>query len=283
MQRNRVFIAPPAPTATLVTLDNSEWLDIQRHFKGRTLSEEVRKHLLDVTSLYASSFPATDSVKSLKDVVHRINDWKRQTANLRTFIWKKHRREDRDKEPVSIFWSAKGINLDIIQSQYLCDDSSELESQFPLALLDRILKGSIEVSKLVEHKLISNPSASDSRNLWFLWAAIAFSILGKARIPVRHHGRENLLIGPVYLLAKFQSKLPVDLQLRKILFGPELKPSDIPESFRKGAVIAYKIRRGNPTETLQRIFARWVRGDFRTDVDPLEDDILARFNRLTIS
>jgi hypothetical protein len=269
MQRNTVFVTVPNPTITPIKMDQHEWLTLEGHkgraLGGNTLSPAVRKHLLDVTSLYASSLRTPDAVKPLKEVLQRIEGWKRQTTSLRRLIWK-------NGGPAKVSWRHRIKNWDAnLEQIFLAAPCTEPEFQFPLALLDRVLKGTSLVAEIVEDELRGDAGTSDYRNLWFLWAALVLSILRNAGIPVKDPKRKNLSPGPVRLLAKLQSKLPVELQLRKTQ-----------DSLRKGAVIAFKIRRGNPTTIIQQILGRWARGDFRRRFSsPEENSVLRRFDRLT--
>lgn len=281
MQRNIVFVTPPTTTITSISIDDYEWPHFGKYIDASSanrLSQDVKLHLLEVTNLYASSLRANASVKPLKQVLDRITDWTRRTSGMTRGVWTEskatagHNFKKRSED-----WTA---DFEAIQQEFLCAPLTKIESQFPLALLDRILTGCIETAKLVHHKLWIEAGASDDRKLWFLWAALVFSILREADIPVKHPRRENLLDGAVYLLARLQLKLPPELHLRKLTDNEELILGDIPDSFRKGAVIAFKLRTGNPTRTMQRMLARWVQGDFRRGVEMLDDKFLTRFDRL---
>lgn len=268
MQRNTVFVTRPTVRIVPVRIDDHEWLTIQgpkgKNLAGKTLSPKVREHLIEITSLYASSLRSPDAVKPLKEVLHRIQGWKRQTASLRKLIWK-------EGGPAKIGEQHRTRNWDInLEQIFLADPRTELETQFPLALLDRVLGATTLVSEMVMEDLQDDAGTADYRNLWFLWAALVLSILRSAEIPVKHPTRKNLLPGPVRLLAKLQSKLPAELQLRKT-----------PDSLQKAAVIAFKIRRGNPTTKMQRILMRWAKGDFRRSFGSPDNSVLRRFDRLT--
>ncbi|MCK1580699.1 hypothetical protein IVB03_14175 [Bradyrhizobium sp. 168] len=268
MQRNTVFVAVPNAAIPPIKMDEHEWLALQgqkgKALGGKTLSPAVRTRLLAVTILYASSLRAPDAVEPLKEVLRRIEGWKRQTVSLRRLIWKK-------SGPAKVGWQHRIKNWDAnLEQIFLASPCTEPELQFPLALLDRVLKGTTIVAEVVEDELRGDAGTSDYRNLWFLWAALVLSILRNAGIPVKHPKRKNLLPGPVRLLAKLQSKLPAELQLRKTQ-----------DSLRKGAVIAFKIRRGNPTASIQRILRRWAKGDFRRRFGSPDNSVLSRFDRLT--
>jgi len=178
MQRNKVFVTVPRAAITPVMMDEHEWLFIQgqngKKLNGKALTPEVRKRLLEVTSLYASSLRSPHSVEPLKEVLNRIEALKRQTDGLRSYIWK----ESKAVKSELLYWQDRidnwDTNLAEIQERLLCIPRTELESQFPLALLDRALKGSILVAKLVQHELREDAGTSDDRNLWFLWAALVF-------------------------------------------------------------------------------------------------------------
>lgn len=284
MQRNTVFVTPPNTTMTSISIADYEWSHFGKYIgasSANRLSQEVKQHLLEVTNLYASSLRTNASVKPLKQVLDRLTDWTRITSRMARGVWTDSKATaGHNFQKHSEDWTA---DFEEIQKKFLCAPLSEIESHFPLALLDRILTGSIETTKLVRHKLWMEAGASDDRNLWFLWAALVFSILREAEIPVRHPRRENLLDGAVYLLARLQLKLPPELHLRRLTVREDLLLADIPDSFRKGAVIAFKIRKGNPTRTMQRMLTRWVRGDFRRGVEMLDNKFVGRFDRLTSS
>jgi len=268
MHRDSVFVAVPNIAIRPIHMDEHEWLTIQgpkgNKLGGKVLTPAVRKHLLEVTRLYASSLQTSDSVKPLKRVVDRIDGWKRQTASLRKFIWNKGKSPSARSKYLFADWDAK------LEKIFLEKPCNNLEIQFPLALLDRVLKGTILVSEIVQEQLQSDTESSEQKKLWFVWAATVFSILGKAGVSVRHPKRKNLLLGPVQLLSKLQAKLPAELHLRRTQ-----------DSFRKGAVVAFKIRSGNPTYKLERILRRWSRGDFSRRFGSPENSVLRRFDRLT--
>jgi hypothetical protein len=286
MRRNRAFIATPAAAVLPINMEEHEWLTIQgnKGLGGQTLPKEVRQHLLEVTGLYASSRQTAESTRPLREILHRLEKWRGQTNNLRATIWRNGTtREPKTLRSLHLFHHEDDWNTDIeeVQEQLLCSSWDDRELHYPLALLDRILNGAVLMTHLVEKKLSDDANESDGRRLWFLWAALVFSIITNAGIKVKHPKRDNLLPGPLHLLAKLQLKLPGELQLRKILSGSEMKPSDISETFRKGAVIAYKIRTGNPTQFMEQMLDRWVRGDFRRNSDMVDAKFLARFDRLT--
>jgi hypothetical protein len=254
MQRNQVFVSVPRVTTSAVTVKRDEWLFVQGKLDGKPLENKTRLKLLAATQLYASSFRSKETVESLGPILGKIKVWERQTKSLTNYIWKK----DSNAKDDLIDWMGRIENgkasLEDVRARYLCAPPTEQEDQFALAALDRIATGAILVANLLRKDLVENVAASDARNLWFLWAALVFSILGEDGHRLKHPSRKNLEGGPVLLLAKLQSKLPVGLQLRN---------QNKMESFRKGAVIAYKIRRNNPTKRLNAILTRWVNADFR--------------------
>jgi hypothetical protein len=64
-------------------------------------------------------------------------------------------------------------------------------------------------------KLFQEAEFERETKLWFLWAAAVLAILCIAHIPVKHPKRKQLLNGPIKVLEKLQSKLPLELQRRK--------------------------------------------------------------------
>jgi hypothetical protein len=160
-------------------------------------------------------------------------------------------------------------DLDDIIEGYFNRDPSKLQRIYPLARFDRLLKGTIFISDFTVEKLLQEAELARAAKLWFLWAAAVFAILSLAHIPVKHPKRKRLLTGPVKVLEKLQSKLPVDLQRRKTQ-----------SSLRKGAVIAYKIRKGNQIDLMQRLLTRRAKNRFDNNFGPDRGmkTFLRRFN-----
>ena len=286
MQRNRAFVSDPSVTDVPIVMQENDWLFTKgkngQRLGDKALTDDVKSYLVEATKLYASSLSQNDCVESLTEMLKRIEAWERHTESLRKYVWSTSKVEKAEfskwKQNIeSEDAEVEDIQADI-QARILCRPYGELEHKFALARLDRALLGSVLTAKLVRRNLRENAEAADVRNFWFLWAALVFSILGDAGIKLKHPRRKNLSSGPVALLGQLQSKLPEQLQLRKVPAGE--KPESI-ASFRKAAVIAYKIRRKDQTSAIRNILTRWVAGDFRTPVGMHEGIITARLYRLT--
>jgi hypothetical protein len=180
---------------------------------------------------------------------------------LRNIIWKKSADEKRREESYRPKFLEKlkteEIDLDDIIERYFNPDPSKPQINYPLARFDRLLKGAIFISDYTVERLFQEAKFERETKLWFLWAAAVFAILSLAHIPVKHPKRKQLLNGPVKVLERLQSKLPVDLQRRRTQ-----------DSLRKGAVNAYKIRNGNPIHLMQRFLTRWSKNNFDNKLGP---------------
>lgn len=252
----KVFITAARNPVEPIVLIESEWLILQDALcknkdKDQKLSGDTRSRLLKVTAIYASSWRDPKlSTQSLKTICKEIDAWRVKTARLRNIIWKqstdKKSREESYRSKLIEKFKAEEMDLDNIIERYFNRDPSNLQINYPLARFDRLLRGAILISDFTVGKLLQEAEFERETKLWFLWAAAVLAILCLAHIPVKHPERDELLTGPVKLLEKLQSKLPVGLQRRRTQ-----------DSLRKGAVNAYKIRRGFSIELMERLLTRW--------------------------
>ena len=191
MQRNRVFVSIPSVTDVPVVMQKNDWLFVegkngQKLGRDKALTDEVRSNLVEATKLYASSFSQNYAVDSLKETLKRIEAWERDTERLRNYVWRTSKVEKAEfskwKQNIeSEDAEVEDIQADI-QARILCRPYDELEHKFALARLDRALRGSVLTAKLVRRDLQENAVCADARNLWFLWAALVFSVLRDAGV-----------------------------------------------------------------------------------------------------
>jgi hypothetical protein len=222
------------------------------------LKRATRSKLLKVTNIYASSWRDPKLSKSLRTICKKISDWREDTDRLRIAIWEKSTdqtsREKLERSKLIKKIANEDIDLDDIIGRHFNQISSKIESIYPPARFDRLLKGSIAISDYIVERIIQDAVLNPEARLWFLWAATVFAILREADIPVKNPDRERLLTGPVKVLEKLQSKLP-----------EELKRRQKETSLRKGAVNAYKMRTGNNVALMQWFLTRWANGNFSTE------------------
>ena len=262
-----VFITAARNPVEPIVLLESEWLILQDALrkdqnKDQKLSADTRSRLLKVTNIYASSWrDPKPSTQPLKTICKEIDAWRVRTARLRNIIWKKSAdeksREESYRSKLIEKLKTEEMDLDDIIERYFNRDPSKLQINYPLARFDRLLKGAIFISDYTVEKLFQEAKFERETKLWFLWAAAVLAILCLAQIPVKNPRRKQLLNGPVKVLERLQSKLPVDLQRRRTQ-----------DSLRKGAVNAYKVRRGNQIDLMQRLLTRWAKNNFDNKVGP---------------
>ena len=220
-----VFITAARNPVEPIVLLEPEWLILQDALrkdqnKDQKLSADTRSRLLKVTNIYASSWrDPKPSTQSLKTICKEIDAWRVKTARLRNIIWKKlpdkKSREDSYRSKLIEKFKNEELDLDNIIERYFNRDPSNLQSIYPLARFDRLLKGAIFISDFTVEKLFQEAEFKRETKLWFLWAAAVLAILCIAHIPVKHPKRKQLLNGPIKVLEKLQSKLPLELQRRK--------------------------------------------------------------------
>lgn len=262
-----VFITAAQNPVEPIVLLEFEWLILQDALrkdqnKDQKLLVDTRSRLLKVTNVYASSWRDPKlSTQPLKTICKEIDAWRVRTACLRNIIWKKptdnKKREETYRSKLIEQFKTDEMDLDDIIERYFNRDPSKLQSIYPLARFDRLLKGAIFISDFTVEKLLQEAELAPGAKLWFLWADAVFAILRLAHIPVKHPKRDQLLTGPVKVLENLQSRLPVDLHRRKTQ-----------SSLRKGAVIAYKIRKGDQIDLMQRLLTRWAKNRFDNNFGP---------------
>ena len=274
MGHRKVFVSASRRIAEPITLLESEWLWLQDKWdEKQKLSQQTRNRLIKATNLHASSLRSSDSIKSLLTIRSNIDNWSKRTSRLRNMIWTKHRElnalENRERSKLTQAIKDGDVDLNAILNRYFNRDPTRIELNYPLALFDRLLKGSIAIGDFAIETLLQDTEEARETKLWFAWAALVLAILRRANIPVREDKRERLLDGPVEILKKLQSKLPVELQRRKD-----------GDSLRKAAVVAYKMRKGNRADIIQPLLARWANGDFTRKFGAPSNSFLRRFDRL---
>jgi hypothetical protein len=262
-----VFITAARNPVEPIVLLESEWLILQDALhtdqnKDQKLSANTRSRLLKVTNIYASSWrDPKSSTQPLKAICKEIDAWRIKTARLRNIIWKKptdkKSREESYRSKLKEKFKNEELDLDDIIERYFNRGPSQLQINYPLARFDRLLKGAIFIGDYTVEKLFQEAKFERETKLWFVWAAAVLAILSLAHIPVKHPRRKQLLNGPVKVLERLQSKLPIDLQRRRTQ-----------DSLRKGAVNAYKIRQGNQIDLMQRLLTRWAKNNFDNKLGP---------------
>jgi hypothetical protein len=275
----KVFISAARKPVQPIVLLESEWLTLQgKRVLGQQLTNKTRSSLLKVTNIYASSWREPEQSESLKTIRKKIDDWRADTSRLRIAIWKKptdhNSRQELERSKLIKKITNGEIDLDDIIGRHFYQAPSKHESIYPLARFDRLLKGSIAISDFIAEEIGKDTGPTPAAKLWFLWAATVFAILNNAGVPIKNPNRKELLTGPVIVLEKLQSKLPLELQRRQGKYQTSL---------RKGAVNAYKMRPGNDIAFMQKLLARWAKGNFSTDfggtVHPMTSGgFLARFD-----
>ena len=194
MYRDKVFVSPPLSHDVQIEIEDSEWLFLQGHkgskLGGNVLSPETRNELVRATNLYASSLRNVEHTESLKVILTKIVNWINATQLLQEEVWKEKEENDLEWFTLANRIARRQMTFESIQESFLCSSRIDLEKQFPLALLSRILKGSTLTAVCV-HTNLQQEWAAQQRNIWFIWAAVIFSILGNVGISVRDPKRKN--------------------------------------------------------------------------------------------
>jgi hypothetical protein len=150
--RRKVFIGAARKPVQSILLLESEWLTLERKRGGlgEKLTDATRRRLLKATNIYASSWRDPELSKSLRTICNKIKDWRDDTARLRNAIWEKptdhNRHEELDRSKLIKKIENSKIDLDDIIGRHFDQTPSKIESVYPLARFDRLLKGSIAIS-----------------------------------------------------------------------------------------------------------------------------------------
>ena len=259
LDHRKIFVSAARKQAPSIDLLESEWLTLQsKRFLSQQITENTRRSLLKVTNIYASSSRDPQLSKSLKIICQKIEKWRIDTGRLRIAIWDKPldyiHSEKLERAKLLKKIANDETSIDDVIERHFNRAPSQIESIYPLAQFDRLLKGSATISDIIVERIVEDTVLNPEGRLWFLWAATVFAILCKAGVPVKNPKRDELLNGPIEILKKLQMKLPKELQRRQQ-----------EKSLRKGAVNAYKMRRGNDIVLMQRLLSRWAKGNFSSD------------------
>ncbi len=242
-----------------VGVSDSEWRYTEQISKLK-IDYDTRKKLQQATDLFASCLLPADSVVPLRHIQTAAANLLKRARILRNKVWKKDSaqiaKDEREmKRAIKAFQEDKfAFQSDFVSlvDRYFNEQPTALERQRPTAFFDRVLKGSELIVHCFMKTLAIEAAQMREKRYWFLWAALVFAILRESGIAVKHPKKNQLLAGPVIVLDRLQSKLPKTLQRRKT-----------DDSFRKGAVIAWKIKRGIKSHQLRILLNRWTTADFQ--------------------
>lgn len=265
-----------------ITIPEHEWLTLQASIKPCRIPSVLRDKLISSTIILANSSTSYPSPRKIqKDNVQKIIRWRDRADYLRRSLTH-HTEEQKRREEMSRTALLDAIREDPTQliaflNYQFGDVSQYSDLSDPVDLFEHhIAKTMILTEGVIA--LLSRPQSAGQfrrKQLWFIWVAHVFSLLRQHQIPVQHPSRKQLLPGAIAFIARLQQKLPLEHRLR-----------NTPDSLKKGAVIAYKMRKGNPVSAINLIQLRWSTGDFWNDFrDHTESGqearrFLRRFDRL---